>query len=134
MGSAQSADLRKKSICIWRIAGSVDLPKVPHHSTFSENRLHRFRESDVFRHIFERVVTACMAVGLVKGEGFAVDASVMEANASRYHGKAPEEIVWAEPERQTRAVREYLCQCRLFGRSGHGFRFCAAICAGGHIG
>ena len=82
--------------------------RVPHHSTFSENRLHRFRESDVFRHIFERVVFACMAGGLVKGEGFAVDASVMEANASRYHGKAPEEIVWAEPERQTRAVREYL--------------------------
>ena len=37
--------------------------KVPHHSTFSENRLHRFRESDVFRHIFERVVVACMAAG-----------------------------------------------------------------------
>ncbi|UCH50087.1 MAG: transposase [Betaproteobacteria bacterium] len=82
--------------------------KVPHHSTFSENRLHRFRESDVFRHIFERVVAACMAAGLVKGEGFAVDASVMEANASRYHGKAPDEMVWAEPERQTRAVKEYL--------------------------
>ena len=49
-----------------------------------------------------------MATGLVKGEGFAVDASVMEANASRYHGKAPDEIVWAEPERQTRAVKEYL--------------------------
>ena len=43
--------------------------KVPHHSTFSENRLHRFRESDVFRHIFERVVATCMAAGLVKGEG-----------------------------------------------------------------
>ena len=82
--------------------------KVPHHSTFSENRLHRFRESDVFRHIFERVVAACMAAGLVKGEGFAVDASVMEANASRYHGKAPDEMVWAEPERQTRAIKEYL--------------------------
>jgi transposase len=82
--------------------------KVPHHSTFSENRLHRFRESDVFRHIFERVVAACMAAGLVKGEGFAVDASVMEANASRYHGKAPDEIEWAEPERRTRAVKEYL--------------------------
>ena len=82
--------------------------KVPHHSTFSENRLHRFRESDVFRHIFERVVAACMAAGLVKGEGFAVDASVMEANASRYHGKAPDEMVWAEPEQQTRAVKEYL--------------------------
>lgn len=64
--------------------------EVPHHSTFSENRLHRFRESDVFRHLFERIVTTCMAAGLVKGEGFAVDASVMEANASRYHGKAPD--------------------------------------------
>ena len=81
---------------------------IPHHSTFSENRLHRFRESDVLRHIFERVVAACMAAGLVKGEGFAVDASVMEANASRYHGKAPDEIEWAEPEHQTRAVKEYI--------------------------
>ena len=62
---------------------------VPHHSTFSENRLNRFRESDILRHIFERVVIAAMAMGLVKGEGFAVDTSVMEANASRYHGKAP---------------------------------------------
>ena len=82
--------------------------KVPHHSTFSENRLHRFRQSDVFRHIFERVVAACMAAGLVKGEGFAVDASVMEANASRYHGKAPDEIDWTEKQRQKRAVAEYL--------------------------
>ena len=49
-----------------------------------------------------------MAAGLVKGEGFAVDASVMEANASRYHGKTPDEIAWAEPKRQTRAVKEYL--------------------------
>src|SRR6201987_3917494 len=81
---------------------------VPHHSTFSENRLNRFRESDILRHIFERVVMAAMEMGLVKGGGFAVDAGVMEANASRYHGKAPDEVVWAEPERQTRAVREYL--------------------------
>ena len=69
--------------------------KVPHHSTFSENRLGRFRESDLLRHIFERVVWAAMAMGLVKGEGFAVDASVLEANASRYHGKAPgDELDW----------------------------------------
>lgn len=44
--------------------------KVPHHSTFSENRLHRFRESDVFWRLFEGVVAACMAAGLIKGEGF----------------------------------------------------------------
>ena len=72
----------------------------PPHSTFSINRLERFRESDILRHIFERVVTACMANGLVKGEGFAVDASVMEANASRYHGKAPDELDW-----RTRSAR-----------------------------
>ena len=82
--------------------------KVPHHSTFSENRLNRFRESDILRHIFERVVMAAMATGLVKGEGFAVDASVMEANASRYHGKAPDELDWTEKQRQKRAVAEYL--------------------------
>src|SRR5262249_18081591 len=82
--------------------------KVPHHSTFSENRLNRFRESDILRHIFERVVMAAMAMGLVRGEGFAVDASVMEANASRYHGKAPEELDWTEKQRQKRAVAEYL--------------------------
>jgi hypothetical protein len=49
-----------------------------------------------------------MAAGLIKGEGFAVDASVMEANASRYHGKAPEELDWTDAQRQKRAVAEYL--------------------------
>ena len=82
--------------------------KVPDHSTFSVNRHGRFRHSDIFRHVFEAVVRACMNAGLVKGEGFAVDASVMEADASRYHGKAPDEIDWSEPERQTRAAAEFL--------------------------
>ena len=82
--------------------------KVPDHSTFSVNRHGRFRESDIFRQVFEAVVRACMAAGLVKGEGFAVDASVIEADASRYHGKAPSEIDWSAPERQTRAVAEFL--------------------------
>jgi transposase len=82
--------------------------EIPHHSTFSLNRLGRFRESNVLRHVFERVVWAAMAMGLVKGEGFAVDASVLEANASRYHGKAPAELDWSEKRRQTRAVAEYL--------------------------
>jgi len=82
--------------------------KVPDHSTFSVNRHGRFRDSDIFRRLFEAVVRACMDAGLVKGEGFAVDASVMEANASRYHGQAPGEIDWSRPERQTRAVVEFL--------------------------
>lgn len=82
--------------------------QVPDHSTFSVNRHGRFRDSDVFRQLFEAVVRACMNAGLVKGEGFAVDASVLEADASRYHGKAPGEIDWSAPERQTRAVAEFL--------------------------
>src|SRR5271166_1641708 len=82
--------------------------KVPDHSTFSVNRHGRFRSSNIFRQVFEAVVRACMDAGLVKGEGFAVDASVIEANASRYHGKAPDEIDWSAPERQSRAAAEFL--------------------------
>src|ERR1700674_3971955 len=52
--------------------------KVPHHSTFSVNRHGRFRDSDILRHVFEAVVRACMDAGLVKGEGFAVDARSAE--------------------------------------------------------
>ena len=82
--------------------------KVPDHSTFSVNRHGRFREGHTFRHVFEAVVRACMNAGLVKGEGFAVDASVMEADASRYHGVTPEEAEWSAPGHQTRAVAEFL--------------------------
>src|SRR6201997_2820175 len=81
---------------------------VPDHSTFSVNRHGRFRDSDLLRQVFEAVVRACMDAGLIKGEGFAIDASVMEANASRSHGKAPGEIDWSLPERQTRAAAEFL--------------------------
>ncbi len=56
--------------------------RVPSHGTFSVNRHGRFRESDVFRTVFERIVAQCMDAGLVGGEGFAVDASVIEADAS----------------------------------------------------
>src|SRR5271169_106407 len=82
--------------------------QVPDHSTFSVNRHGRFRDSDILRQVFEAVVRACMDAGLVKGEGFAVDASVIEANASRYHGKVPGEIDWSVSERQTRAAAEFL--------------------------
>jgi transposase len=91
----------------WFCRLDLDDP-VPDHSTFSVNRHGRFRDSDILRQVFEAVVRACMDAGLVKGEGFAVDASVMEADASRYHGQAPDEIDWSLPERQTRAVAEFL--------------------------
>ena len=58
--------------------------KVPNHSTFSVKRHGRFRGSDVLCQVFESVVCQCMEAGLVGGEGFAVDASVIEADASRF--------------------------------------------------
>jgi hypothetical protein len=55
---------------------------VPDHSTFSKNRHGRFRESEAFRYVFEQVLKRCIEAGLVKGEGFAVDASVVKADAA----------------------------------------------------
>ena len=78
---------------------------VPDHSTFSKNRHGRFRESDVLRRLFEDVLRRCMAEGLVGGEGFAVDGSMIVADAHRQRGcKTPEEL---DP-RANRAVEEYL--------------------------
>jgi transposase len=57
--------------------------KVPDHSTFSKNRHGRFRESDALRHLFESVVQRCMAEGLFGAEGFAVDASLIAADADK---------------------------------------------------
>ena len=58
--------------------------KVPDQSTFSKNRHGRFRESDLFRRVFEGVVQRCIDEGLVGGEGFAVDASLIQADATNY--------------------------------------------------
>ena len=82
--------------------------KVPHHSTFSVNRHGRFRDSDVLRQVFESIVRRCMEMGLVAGEGFAVDASVIEANASRFQRIEGSEVAWTDEQRARRPVREYL--------------------------
>src|SRR6202140_5810131 len=57
--------------------------KIPDHSAFSRARHERFRASDMFRRVFERVVEACIAAGLVGGEGFAVGASLIVADANK---------------------------------------------------
>ncbi len=83
--------------------------KIPDHSVFSRARNERFRDHDIFRHVFERVVGACVAAGLVGGEGFAVDASLIEADANK--GRSIRGSEWnkdIDPERASRAVNEYL--------------------------
>ena len=79
---------------------------VPDHSTFSKNRHGRFRDSDLLRHVFETVVARCMAEGLVGGDGFAVDASLIKADASRQKGV--EGAQGLPPDRSSRAIDEYL--------------------------
>ena len=82
---------------------------VPDHSTFSKNRHGRFRESDAFRHVFESVLRRCMTEGLVRGEGFAIDASVIKADANRARGVPGSETTdWRKGAATSRAVREYL--------------------------
>lgn len=83
--------------------------KLPDHSAFSRARNGRFHDSDIFRRVFERVVVACIAAGLVGGEGFAVDASLMAADANKHRSIPGGE--WnknIDPEQASRAVKEYL--------------------------
>jgi len=83
--------------------------KVPDHSVFSRARNERFRDHDIFRQVFERVVAACISAGLVGGEGFAVDASLIEADANKSRSIPGSE--WKkeiDPTQVSRAVKEYL--------------------------
>ena len=83
--------------------------KIPDHSAFSRARNERFRDSDIFRRVFERVVEACIAAGLVGGEGFAVDASLIAADANKQRSIPGKD--WdkkRDPETASRAVKEYL--------------------------
>src|SRR5262245_7687962 len=82
---------------------------IPAHSVFSRARHERFRESDALRRVFEAVVAKCIAAGLVGGEGFSVDASLIKADldkTKRVAGDQP--IAWPEADAASRAVREYL--------------------------
>ena len=79
---------------------------IPDHSTFSKNRHGRFRESDLFRRVFETVLRRCVRERLVGGEGFAVDASLIKADANRQKGIEGEKGLPAEAA--GRAIDEYL--------------------------
>ena len=82
--------------------------KVPDHSAFSRARNERFGDSNVFRCVFERIVGTCIAAGLVGGEGFAVDASLIQAESNKHRSIPGAE--WhkdIDPEQARRAVKEY---------------------------
>jgi transposase len=83
--------------------------QVPDHPAFSRARNERFKASDIFRRVFERVVERCIAAGLVGGQGFAVDASLIVADANKQRSIPGKE--WdkdRDPQTASRAVNEYL--------------------------
>jgi transposase len=82
---------------------------IPDHSVFSRARHERFRESDALRRVFESVVAICISTGLVGGDGFSVDASLVKADVDKKK-RVPGDprIAWPKPEEAPRAVREYL--------------------------
>src|SRR5271163_4763857 len=83
--------------------------KVPDHSAFSRARNERFGDSAIFRSVFERVVGACIGAGLVGGEGFAVDASLIAADANKRRSIPGSE--WnkeLDAQQVSRATKEYL--------------------------
>ena len=82
---------------------------VPDHPTFSKNRHGRFHDSDLLRKLFETTVRRCMEAGLVGGDGFAVDASLIRADANKQRSAAgSEEVDWEAMAATRRSVQEYL--------------------------
>lgn len=79
--------------------------EIPDHSTFSKNRHGRFRQSGVFREVFEEIVSRCVQAGLVEGKHLAVDGTLIEANASPQSRVQPKEIVQI-----SRSPQEYLSE------------------------
>lgn len=84
--------------------------KVPDSSTFSKNRYGRFQESGIYRAVFEEVVRQCHQAGLVGGDGFAVDGTVIVADVN-YDRRvsSPEELKRViDSDSISRPVRAYL--------------------------
>ena len=102
------AEVQVNLAYLWYCRLSVE-DKIPDHSVFSRARHERFRESKALRRVFERVVGLCIAAGLVGGEAFSIDASLIKADVDkkkRSPGDQP--IEWPTPEEASHAVREYL--------------------------
>ena len=101
-------DMRVNLAYRWFCGLSIE-DKIPDHSAFSRARNERFRDSNIFRTVFERVVGVCIGAGLVGGEGFAVDASLIVADANKQRSIPGSQ--WSkelDTQEVSRAAKEYL--------------------------
>jgi len=101
-------DVRVNLAYRWFCGLSIE-DQIPDHSAFSRARNDRFRDSGIFRSVFERVVGACIAAGLVGGEGFAVDASLIMADANKQRSiPGTQWSMELDARAVSRATKEYL--------------------------
>src|SRR5499426_1495287 len=101
-------DVRVNLAYRWFCGLSIE-DKIPDHSAFSRARNERFGNSEIFRSVFERVVGACIGAGLVGGEGFAVDASLIVADANKQRSTPGSQ--WnreLDAQAVSRATKDYL--------------------------
>jgi transposase len=102
------AEVRVNLAYRWLCGLGIEDP-IPNHSVFSRARHERFRESEVLRRVFECVVASCIAAGLVGGEAFSIDASLVKADVDQTKRMPGDEAIdWPKPEAASRAVAEYL--------------------------
>jgi Transposase domain (DUF772) len=108
LGAAYLAEVQVNLAYRWFCKLGIE-DSIPDHSVLCRARHERFRESDALRRVFEGVVAKCIAAGLVGGEGFSTDASLIKADVDktkRVPGDQP--IAWPKADEASRAVREYL--------------------------
>ena len=86
---------------------------VPHHSTISWNRQHRFKDTDIFQDIFDEIVLQAMNHKMVGGRVLFTDSTHLKANANK-HKFTKEEV-----EIETREYFEELNKAIEEDRNNH---------------
>ena len=84
----------------WFLGLGIQDP-VPHFSTFGKNYTRRFKGTDLFEQIFQRILTACFQAGMVDPSVVFVDSTHVKAraNGKKYHDEiAEEQALWYEEE------------------------------------
>jgi len=75
-------DIGERNSFRWFLGLNFD-DRVPDHSTISQLRRRKFNGTDLFRRIFERILSICIEQGLVDGKLILSDSTHTKANASK---------------------------------------------------
>lgn len=82
---------------------------VPHFSTFGKNYSRRFKDTDLFERIFQKILSECMKAGLVDESVVFVDSTHVKAraNSRKYTDElAEEQSLWYEKELRAEIDRD----------------------------